>query len=82
MSLHHLLLELVAAQPLSLVPAVATMLLYTGPETILPVVSSFAAIAGVILMLWRRMGHFIRIIMQPCRKAVTRLFTRNLRPPV
>jgi hypothetical protein len=28
--------------------------MYIGPDTLMPVASAFAAIAGVVLMFWRR----------------------------
>jgi hypothetical protein len=42
----------------SLLPAM--VMLYIGPETMLPLASALAAIAGVLLMFWQRFVGFIR----------------------
>ena len=34
--------------------------MYIGPETLMPVASALAAIAGVLLMFWRRVTAFVR----------------------
>lgn len=34
--------------------------MYIGPETLMPVASAIAAIAGVIMMFWRRLVAFTR----------------------
>lgn len=34
--------------------------MYIGPETLMPVASAIAAIAGVIMMFWRRLVTFTR----------------------
>jgi hypothetical protein len=34
--------------------------MYLGPDTLMPVASAIAAIAGVIMMFWRRMIAFTR----------------------
>ena len=36
------------------------IVLYIGPETILPLTSALAAIAGVLLMFWQRLVLFVR----------------------
>jgi hypothetical protein len=38
------------------------ILLYIGPETMLPLASALAAIAGVLLMFWHRLVGWIRKI--------------------
>ena len=37
-------------------------MLYIGPETILPLTSALAAIAGFLLMFWQRLVLFVRKI--------------------
>jgi hypothetical protein len=41
---------------------------YVGPETVLPVASALAAIAGVFLTF----GRYIRIVIARCWRVVTR----------
>ncbi len=36
--------------------------LYVGPEVLMPVASALAAIAGVLLMFWRRVVEFVRSV--------------------
>ena len=36
------------------------MMLYIGPETILPLASALAAIGGVLLMFWQRFAGLVR----------------------
>ncbi|HEY0304810.1 MAG TPA: hypothetical protein VGC44_07545 [Longimicrobiales bacterium] len=36
------------------------LLIYIGPETLMPVASAIAAVAGVIMMFWRRLVAFTR----------------------
>jgi hypothetical protein len=36
------------------------MMLYIGPETMLPLVSALAAIGGVLLMFWQRLVGLVR----------------------
>jgi hypothetical protein len=43
----------------SLLPII---ILYIGPETILPLTSALAAVAGVLLMFWQRLVLFVRKI--------------------
>lgn len=38
-------------------------MLYFGPETYMPLASAFAAIAGILLMFWRRMVGGLRRIL-------------------
>lgn len=37
--------------------------MYLGPDTLMPLASAFAAVAGVVLMFWRRMITFMRARM-------------------
>jgi hypothetical protein len=48
------------------------LLMYIGPETIMPLASVLAAIGGVIMMFWRRVSSFTRNVFQ----RVTRIFAR------
>lgn len=38
----------------------AMVMLYIGPETMLPLTSALAAIAGVLLMFWQRIVRLVR----------------------
>ena len=38
------------------------MMLYTGPETMLPLLSALAAVGGVLLMFWQRFAGLVRKI--------------------
>lgn len=40
------------------------ILLYIGPETMLPLASALAAIAGVLLMFWQRFVGLLRKLWQ------------------
>ena len=46
--------------------------MYIGPETIMPLASVLAAIAGVLLMFWRKVTGFFRQSAQ----LLARLFAR------
>lgn len=46
--------------------------MYIGPETIMPLASAAAAVAGVVLMFWRRVVGVVRSSYQ----AITRTFSR------
>lgn len=37
-------------------------MLYFGPETIMPLASALAVVAGVVLMFWRRTVGFVRVV--------------------
>jgi hypothetical protein len=36
--------------------------MYLGPDTLMPLASALAAIAGVLLMFWRRLMTFVRAL--------------------
>jgi hypothetical protein len=36
--------------------------MYIGPDTLMPVASAFAAIAGVVLMFWRRVVGVVKLM--------------------
>lgn len=40
------------------------MLLYIGPETLMPVASALAAIGGILLLFWRRLVGGVRMVFQ------------------
>ena len=42
--------------------AVWMVVLYVGPDLILPLTSALAAIAGVLLMFWNRVMSFVRSV--------------------
>ncbi len=46
--------------------------MYLGPETLMPVASALAAVAGVIMMFWRRLITFTRARFA----ALARLFAK------
>jgi hypothetical protein len=35
--------------------------MYLGPDTLMPLASAIAAVAGVLLMFWRRLIGFLRV---------------------
>jgi len=39
-------------------------LLYGGPDTVMPIASSLAAVIGIFLLLWQRVVSFIRSLLQ------------------
>ena len=47
--------------------------MYIGPDTLMPVASALAAIAGVVLMFWRRMVGMVRMGVQILGARVARL---------
>lgn len=51
-------------------------LLYIGPETIMPLASALAAIAGILLLFWRRTVALFRAAFQAISRGVTGLFSR------
>ena len=38
--------------------------MYLGPDTLMPVASVFAAVAGFILMFWRRLVGIVKSVVQ------------------
>ena len=46
--------------PVNLEPHQFLVVLYVGPETILPLTSALAAIVGVLLLVWHRVVGLIR----------------------
>lgn len=40
------------------------MRLYIGPDALMPIASLFAAIAGFVLMFWRRLVGMVKFLMQ------------------
>ena len=46
------------------------VLMYIGPETLMPLASAIAAIGGVLLLFWRRTTAVVRVVFL----RVTRLF--------
>jgi hypothetical protein len=44
------------------------LLLYAGPESVLPLVSALATFIGLLLMWWRRAREWARALVQFCRK--------------
>ena len=50
--------------------------MYIGPEVIMPLASALAAVAGVLLMFWRRVTAFVRVAYMTMSRTVVRLFSR------
>ena len=48
-------------------------MMYVGPETLMPLASALAAIAGAILLFWRRSVGLVRRIAMGLRGAVRRM---------
>jgi hypothetical protein len=59
------------AQDLESIEEKQTM--YIGPDTLMPVASALAAIAGVVLMFWRRTVGIVRMGAQAVGRSVSRL---------
>jgi hypothetical protein len=47
--------------------------MYIGPDTLMPVASALAAIAGVVLMFWRRTVGIVRMGAQAVGRGLSRL---------
>jgi hypothetical protein len=41
------------------------MMLYVGPDAVMPLLSVLGAIAGGILMFWRRLSSIVRRLVKP-----------------
>ena len=38
--------------------------LYIGPDTLMPIASVFAAVAGFVMMFWRRLVGMVKFLVQ------------------
>jgi len=38
--------------------------LYIGPDTLMPIASVFAAVAGFVMMFWRRLVGMVKFVAQ------------------
>ena len=38
--------------------------MYIGPDTLMPIASVFAAVAGFVLMFWRRLVGMVKFLVQ------------------
>lgn len=38
--------------------------MYIGPDTLMPIASVFAAVAGFVMMFWRRLVGMVRMLVQ------------------
>ena len=47
--------------------------MYIGPDSLMPVASAFAAVAGFVLMFWRRLVSAVKILAQ----RVTGMFAKR-----
>ncbi len=52
-------------------------LLYTGPESIMPLASALAAIVGFLLIVWQRAVALARSGFQFCKAKVLQMRTKN-----
>ncbi len=48
--------------------------MYVGPETLMPLASALAAVAGVALMFWRKTVGAFRATYELIKRAVSRVF--------
>jgi hypothetical protein len=53
----------------------AEQAMYIGPEVMMPLASAIAAIAGVLLMFWRRVVLAVRATHQAVGRTLSRLLT-------
>jgi len=51
--------------------------MYIGPETLMPLASAMAAIAGVLLLFWRKTVEFVKGGVHMVSRAFGRLFSRS-----
>jgi hypothetical protein len=51
--------------------------MYIGPETLMPLASVLAAIAGVLMLFWRKTVQAVRASMQAVSRTFGRLFSRS-----
>lgn len=68
MGIHTLILPLAPEQFL------AVVVLYIGPETVLPLTSALAAIVGLLLIVWRQAVRLASTTFQFFSKRVSQLF--------
>ena len=47
--------------------------MYIGPDTLMPVASALAAIAGILLMFWRRTVMMVRMGASAVGRSLSRL---------
>lgn len=50
--------------------------MYIGPETSMPIASALAAIAGILLIFWRRTVALLRAGFQAISRRITGLLSR------
>jgi hypothetical protein len=75
----NLLLNLLASSPINegeWLPRTLIVLLYLGPETIMPLASILAAVLGFLLIFWRMM-----LIHQRSSRTKPEAADHNLQPP-
>jgi hypothetical protein len=46
--------------------------LYIGPDTLMPIASVFAAVAGFVMMFWRRLVGVVKLVVERLTGRVTR----------
>lgn len=77
-----MLLSSLPASPLCLcflATDLAVVLLYGGPDTVMPLASALAAVIGVLLMIWNRVFMLIRRTIQSLRRRTVK--SRSHHPP-
>lgn len=58
---------------------ILVMLLYGGPDAVMPIASALAGIIGILLMIWQRVVSFCRRLYQTHRPRATKLPSKH--PP-
>ncbi|HEX6942225.1 MAG TPA: hypothetical protein VF128_04820 [Gemmatimonadaceae bacterium] len=46
--------------------------MYIGPDTLMPIASVFAAVAGFVMMFWRRLVAMVKFLVQRLTGRVSR----------
>ena len=46
--------------------------MYIGPDTLMPIASVFAAVAGFVMMFWRRLVAMVKFLVQRMTGRVSR----------
>ncbi|MCI0591216.1 MAG: hypothetical protein L0Y67_06400 [Gammaproteobacteria bacterium] len=60
--------------------SMSALILYIGPETLMPLVSVLTAIIGLLLLVWQHVVALVRRGFQFCKKQASRIFMRNKVP--
>jgi hypothetical protein len=60
MNVHHVIVHLSSAHPATGSAIQSLVLLYVGPDQILPLTSALGAVVGVLLIVWHRVAAVLR----------------------